>query len=132
MIRIEHKNIKNKGFYYLTERFNTGAGFKKIQAYIGKNVPKDLSAHYDELKRKEKKLVAQYQPKVTNIHGEVIMSALHRVETHRLDWKYFILQKSEKQKKNIFRDFAIRFIFESNSIEGSKLTEDEVLKIVKK
>lgn len=132
MIRIETKKIKNKEFQYLTERFNTGDGFKKIQVYIGKNVPSDLSSHYNELKEKESALVAQYQPKVTGIRSKVIKDALHRLEKYKLDWKYFIAQKTDQQKKTIFRNFAIRFIFESNSIEGSKLTEHEVLKIVRK
>lgn len=132
MIRVEQKKIKNKGFYYLTERFNTGEGFKKIQVYLGKSVPKNISSYYNELKEKERDLVIQYQPKVTNIENDVIKKALHRLETYKLDWKYFITQKTDHQKKAIFRDFAIRFIFESNSIEGSKLTENEVLKILKK
>ena len=132
MIRIEQKKIKNKHFYYLTERFNTGDGFKKIQVYLGKNVPKDLLSYYDELKKKEKTLLSEYQPKVINIDNDVIKHALYRLENYRLDWKYLIAQKTELQKRIIFRDFAIRFTFESNSIEGSKLTEDEVLKIIKK
>jgi Fic family protein len=132
MIRVEQKNIKNKGFYYLTERFNTGEGFKKIQVYIGKNVPNHVSSFYRELKEKEKELVKQYQPKVKGIGNEIIKEALYRVEEYKLDWKYFIAQKTEQQKRIIFRYFAIRFIFESNSIEGSRLTENEVLKIVKK
>lgn len=132
MIRIEQKKIKNKDFYYLTERFNTGDGFKKIQVYLGKNVPKDMSSYYEELKRKERILVSEYQPKVISIDNDVIKQALHRVEKYKLDWKYYIVQKTEQQRRQIFRNFAIRFIFESNSIEGSKLTENEVLKIVKK
>jgi len=132
MIRIEQKKIKNKDFYYLTERFNTGYSFKKIQVYLGKNAPKDMSLYYEELKRKERVFVSEYQPKVTDIDNDVIKQALHRVEKYKLDWKYFIAQKTEQQRKQIFRDFAIRFIFESNSIEGSKLTEEEVLRIVKK
>ena len=132
MIRVEQKKIKNKDFYYLTERFNTGDGFKKIQVYLGKNVPKDMSSYYEELKRKERILVSEYQPKVISIDNDVIKQALHRVEKYKLDWKYYIVQKTEQQRRQIFRNFAIRFIFESNSIEGSKLTENEVLKIVKK
>jgi len=132
MMRIEQKKVKNKDFYYLSERFNTGDVFKKIQVYLGKNVPKDLSYHYNELKEKEQALVVQYQPKVKDIENKLTRDTLCRLEVYKLDWKYFVAQKTERQRKQIFRDFAIRFIFESNSIEGSRLTEDEVLKIVKK
>ena len=132
MIRIEQKKIKNKGFYYLTERFNTGKGFKKIQVYLGKNVPKTISPFYEALKKKEAMLLVEHQPKLTNINDEVIENALRRLERYKLDWKYFISQKTEQQKRILLRSFAIRFIFESNSIEGSKLTEDEVMKIITK
>ncbi len=43
MIKIERKTVKNKLFFYLTEQINIGLSFKKIQVYIGKNIPNDLN-----------------------------------------------------------------------------------------
>jgi hypothetical protein len=39
---------------------------------------------------------------------------------------------SKNKKEEFWRDFAIKFIFESNAIEGSKLSQKEVEAIVKK
>lgn len=130
MITIETKNIKNKPFNYLTERFNTGNGFEKIQVYLGKNVPNNLSDKYEELKKKELALVLNYNPKIKGIKNKVIKESLIRLEKYALDWKYFINQKTDVDKRIIFRLFAIQFIFESNSIEGSRLSQDEVKNII--
>jgi len=42
MIKIEKKIIKYKPFFYLSNQINIGGHFKKIQVYIGKNIPNDL------------------------------------------------------------------------------------------
>ena len=39
---------------------------------------------------------------------------------------------SERKKEQFVRNFAIKFIFESNAIEGSKLSQSEVEKIIRK
>ena len=132
MISIEKKKLKNSHFYYLTERVNTGDGFKKIQVYLGKTAPNDLSHYYNALMSKELSLVQYYQPRTKTIQNTLEREALERLENYALIWKYFIAQRSKKEKEIIFRDFAIRFIFESNSIEGSKLSHDEVVRIVRK
>jgi hypothetical protein len=49
MVKIEKKFIKDKPFFYLTEQINIGVSFKKIQVYLGKNIPKNLGKFYDEL-----------------------------------------------------------------------------------
>ena len=130
MIRIEQKNIKNKGFYYLSERFNTGNGFKKIQVYIGKNVPKKMPQLFNELKQKETVLLREHFKPLSD-QEDYINKLLLKFEITSLDWKYFLAQSSKKNIEKIFFDFAISFIFESNSIEGSRLTRDEVHSIIK-
>ena len=132
MIKIERKKLKNNHFYFLTERFNTGKGFKKIQVYLGKNVPTNLSPHYEALYRKELALLNEYHPKTKSVQNTLEREALERLEKYALQWKYFIIQRTEREKEQIFRDFAIQFIFESNSIEGSKLSQEEVSRIIRK
>ena len=41
MITFERKRIDNKPFYYLTEQIRIGSKYKKIQVFVGKNIPKD-------------------------------------------------------------------------------------------
>ena len=53
MIKIEQKNIGNKPFYYISEQINIGGKFKKIQVYVGKIIPNNLSQYYSKLEAKE-------------------------------------------------------------------------------
>ena len=132
MIRIERKIIKNKPFFYLTEQINIGLYFKKIQVYIGKNIPNDLSAYYKKLQDKEIELIINNIEEIYALDAQISLEEYKKVETLRIKWKYFFINLSEYRKKLFWRDFAIQFIFESNAIEGSKLSQKEVEKIIKK
>lgn len=132
MIRIEQKKIHNKPFYYLTEQINLGKKFKKIQVFIGKNIPTDTKIYYVALKNKEKLLLLK-QIENGQFHSKYLDTRMVRtILLSRIDWKYAVAQKSESQYERSVRDFAIRFIFESNAIEGSRLSQSEVSKIVRK
>lgn len=131
MIKIEKKSIKNKGFYYLTEQVNTGVGFKKIQVYLGKNIPNDLTLFAFDLKEKEVKLIFDNLKKIYKIKNYLDFVLYKKIERTRIDFKYGFYLLSESKKDIFWRDFAIKFIFESNSIEGSRLSEDEIENIVK-
>ncbi|MCK5026886.1 MAG: hypothetical protein KAS07_00555, partial [Candidatus Pacebacteria bacterium] len=71
MIKIERKIVKNKPFFYLTEQINVGSSFKKIQVYIGKNIPKDLSGYYKKLQNKEIELVSANIEKIYILDPQV-------------------------------------------------------------
>lgn len=127
MIKFERKKIGNKPFYYLTEQVKFGNRFKKIQVYIGKNIPKNVLPYFWELSEKEKERTREYLHTVQTNKKEYLV-----LEYSRIDWKYYNASRTEHQRIQMMRDFAIKFIFESNAIEGSKLSEDEVSAIVKK
>jgi len=130
MIQIEQKNVKDKPFFYLTEQVKLKNKYKKIQLYIGKNIPNNLSVYFAKLKEKERELIAEYlnnfdlPKKITTIEFE-------KLESARLDFKYRFAQLSDFQKEVFWRDFAIKFIFESNAIEGSHLSQKEVEAIIR-
>ena len=132
MIRIERKIIKNKPFFYLTEQINIGLYFKKIQVYIGKNIPNNLNAYYKKLQDKEIELVNNNIEEIYALDVQISLEEYKKVETLRIKWKYFFINLSNYRKELFWRDFAIQFIFESNAIEGSKLSQKEVEKIIKK
>jgi len=120
MIKIERKKIKNKPFYYLSKRIKVDGNFKKIRVYVGKGVPNDLGLFYSKLEKKEISLIDQD------------ISRTHKtIEEYRIRFEYHFSQLSNKKMEIFWRDFAIKFIFESNSIEGSRLSESEVENIVK-
>ena len=132
MIKIEKKIVKNKPFFYLTEQINIGLSFKKIQVYIGKNIPNNLNAYYKKLQNKEVELVNNNLEKIYALNDKMPLEEYKKVEALRVKWKYFFMSLSYYRKELFWRDFAIQFIFESNAIEGSKLSQEEVEKIIKK
>jgi len=130
MIQIERKKINNKPYFYLTEQIWIGEKYKKIQVFIGKNIPKQMSAFYDALQSKELKLLdARIKEGVFPVeHLEPFW--LKKIEKSKAQWKYHEAQLSDLQKRLALRKFSVRFIYESNAIEGSKLAESEVASIV--
>jgi len=131
MIKIEKKIINNKGFYYLSEQVNTGRKFKKIQVYLGKNIPKDLSPFLEKLKNKEVVLINDSIERLYKIQKKINIIIYKEIEKTKIQFKYFFRNFSGSKNESFWRDFAIRFIFESNSIEGSRLSEKEIENIMK-
>ena len=129
MIRFEQKRSRNTRYFYLTERVLLNGNYKKIQVFIGKNVPTNTRGFYTALKEKELYLLPQQNP-YTNT--SLLPVHYKKVELARIDWKYFTAQLSETRYEKLMNNFAISFIYESNAIEGSRLSQAEVAAIVKK
>jgi len=130
MIRIEQKKSNNKPYFYLSERILINKKHKKIQVFLGKTVPKKIVDFYDALQVKELKLLD-----VRITEGEFLLEHLElfwlkKIEKSKVQWKYFNAQLGALQQKLLLRTFSVRFIYESNAIEGSKLAETEVAAIV--
>ncbi len=53
------------------------------------------------------------------------------LEVFRVSWKYFLLARSAAEQDRLWRRFAIQFIYESNAIEGSRLSQREVESIAR-
>lgn len=132
MVKIEKKFIKYKPFFYLTEQINIGGSFKKIQVYIGKNIPKNSGSYYGELRQKEIKLVNDNIEKIYALDLRMPIDEYKKIEALRARFKYAFFNLFENKKEEFWRKFAIMFIFESNAIEGSRLSLKEVEAIVKK
>jgi fido (protein-threonine AMPylation protein) len=129
MIQIEQKKSRNTTYYYLVERVLVQGTYKKIQVFLGKNVPTDLDSFYSILQTKEAALL----PK-KNLYPESTLQPhdYRKIEEKRLQWKYITAQMTKVAYERMLNHFAISFIYESNAIEGSRLSEDEVASIVRK
>lgn len=130
MPKIEQKFIHGKPFFYLSEQIRLKDCYKKIQVYLGKNIPKDLKPFYNLLMTKEINLFILNIPHLFPFHSIFSFEELKKIETLRIRWKYFLIQLSLSQSEQFWRRFAIQFIFESNAIEGSRLSQKEVASIV--
>ena len=116
-------------YYYLTERVFVNGNFKKIQVFIGKNVPTDTRRFFAALHKKEQSLLPKNNPYLDSF---LLSSHYHKIEQSRLNWKYFTAQQSATKLLKLMDQFAITFIYESNAIEGSRLSQQEVEAIIRK
>ena len=103
--------------------------YKKIQVFVGKSVPNDTTQFYTTLKEKEIALIPKINKYLTS---ELLPAHYKHIEQTQLDWKYYIAQLSGVKYQKIINQFAISFIYESNAIEGSRLSQKEVAAIVLK
>lgn len=129
MIRFEQKKSRNTTYYYLTERVWIGCKYKKIQVFVGKSVPNDTTQFYTALKEKEIALIPKVNKDPTS---ELLPAHYQHIALAQLNWKYFIAQLSTVKYQKTINHFAISFIYESNAIEGSRLSQKEVAAIVLK
>jgi len=132
MIKFERKKINNKPYYYLTDQVKIGKKTKKIQVFVGKKIPNDTGAYFTSLQQKEldetKAVLKKSEISTKYLKNYSIL----KIESGRINWKYYKAQITQAAYSRLLRNFAIQFIFESNAIEGSRLDKSEVEAIVKK
>jgi Fic family protein len=132
MLKIYKKFVKNKPYYYLSEYLRINGKNKKIQVYLGKNIPKDLSSFYNKLYIKEGALIKE------NLGGMFVFDAIfnqeqiYKIESLKLDFEHRLFELSAKKQEQLWTRYAVQFIFESNAIEGSKLSQSEVSSVVQR
>ncbi len=132
MPKIYKKFIQGKPYFYLNEQLRINKKTEKIQVYLGKIIPKNLSQYYLDLSKKEKRLIKENLSKMFYVSEIFSVEQLEKIENLRIDFKYKILELSNFEKTRLWTRYAVQFIFESNAIEGSKLSPKEVNSIIKK
>lgn len=132
MPQVIRKNIKGKPFFYLTQRVRIGRKYKKIQVYLGKRVPSDLRTYYARLREKELLLAEEIAAGQRLPDTRISLQEYADVERSRIMWNYHLHSHSPSKQEQLWRQFAINFIFESNAIEGSRLSNKEVEAIVRR
>ncbi len=132
MPKIYKKFIKNKPYYYLTEQIRLNGKNKKIQVYLGKSIPNNLNGYYTALAKKERTLIAENLGKLFVFEKIFDKKQVDKIENLRIDLKYKLISLSDFKKEQMWIRYAVQFIFESNAIEGSKLSQNEVNSIVQK
>ncbi|MFH0892329.1 MAG: Fic family protein [Candidatus Falkowbacteria bacterium] len=131
MPKIYKKFIQNKPYFYLSEHVRINGKNKKIQVYLGKNIPKDLAPSFAGLARKEKGLSRKHIGDMFILDKIFDKENISRIEDLRIEMKYRMLGLSEAKKERLWTRYAVQFIFESNAIEGSRLSRDEIDSIIR-
>lgn len=132
MVKIYKKSLQNKPYFFLIEQLRINGKNKKIQVYLGKSIPNNLTGYYEKLLKKEKQLFWEEASKLFVLNKAFDLCQVTKIEDSRIDLKYKILNLSDFKKERFWTRYAVQFIFESNAIEGSKLSQTEVNSIVQK
>lgn len=131
MPQVIRKYIKGKPFSYLTRRVRVGKKYRKIQVYIGKRVPSNLRPYYARLREKELLLAEEIAARLHLPDARITLREYADLERSRIMLEYHLHALSQSKQEQWWRRFAINFIFESNAIEGSRLSSSEVEAIIR-
>ena len=105
--------IKRKNYFYLQHSYRKGKRIITKEKYLGKTIPKGLEEIKEGMLKEEKK---ELYKKLEKIKSEF-----------QREWARFPDSVKEKELEEI----AIAFTYNTNAIEGSTITLEEVREIVK-
>jgi len=122
MVSIEKIKRKAVVYYYITKNFRIGKNmWKKIRRYVGKNEPtkNDIYKIAKEIEEEAiKKGLAKKQMKYeyfTDEEAEVMEDIRHQ-------YNRFLSKLPQESLNKYIDDFLIRFTYNSNAIEGNRLS----------
>ena len=113
MVAIRKKTIGKQIYYYLEHSFREKGRVEKKEKYLGKSLPKNI----EELK----------QHFISEIYREKWFGLFDRIKE---EYKARKLPPSAQEKE--LENFAIRFTYDTNRIEGSTLTFRETSMLLEK
>ncbi|MDP2750628.1 MAG: Fic family protein [Nanoarchaeota archaeon] len=118
----------NKQYYHLTKNVRLGINkWKKIRVYIGEKKPlkKELEKHARKVEESAKALIKHANYLYISDHDA---ETLQDIKEGYKDW----LKKTPKSlKEKLNEDFMIRFTYNTNAIEGNRLTLRQTALILK-
>jgi Fic family protein len=105
MVSITKKQIGNEVYYYLGYTYRSNGKVNKVEKYLGKEIPKDIE------KLKKEFIFEIYKEKWFKIFDNI-------KKNYRKDQN--LMPSSAKEKE--LSSFMIKFTYDTQKIEGSKLT----------
>ncbi len=115
MVAIRKKLIGSKEYYYLEHSFREGGSVKKRELYLGSEIPKNI----EEIKKKF----------TEDLYKERWHSILEEIKKNYTKENKLIPESlSEKE----IESFMIKFTYDTQKIEGSKLTLRETANLLEK
>lgn len=114
---VELKELKkgNKKYFYLVHSYRDGKDVKKKQLYLGSSIPKDIE--------EQKRMFMQ------DFYSEKFLEDIDQVKK-KFNTEYRSMPKSAKEKSK--KNFAIKFTYNTQRIEGSTLTLKETAALLEK
>ena len=112
---VELKKLKkgNKEYFYLVHSYRDGKSIKKKQIYLGDSIPKDIE-------NKKRKFIKEF-------YTEKFLKNIDKIKKN-FNVEYKSMPKSAKEKSK--ENFAIKFTYNTQRIEGSTLTLKETANLL--
>jgi len=115
MVRIKKKLSGKQEYYYLEHAYREGSKVKKKELYLGKAIPKDI----EEIKKNF----------LSGIYKEKFYKTLDIIKK---GYSADLRQIPESVREKEILAFAIKFTYDTQRIEGSKLTLRETADLLGK
>ncbi len=116
MVYLKQKFVKNNPYYYLVHSVRTPSGHKKLEKYIGREKPEDKAL--DVLKAS---FLAELASKSWMCLTKDQFEAIEKVRKKAHD-------DLDEEK---LLDFCVNFTYNTNAIEGSPLTREDTVQLLK-
>jgi cell filamentation protein, protein adenylyltransferase len=113
MVELKEMKKGNKRYFYLVHSYREGKSVKKKQLYLGDSVPKDLD--------KKRRIFTE------EFYKEKFLGNITKIK-EKFNTEYKVLPKSAKEKSK--KNFAIKFTYNTQRIEGSTLTLKETANLL--
>lgn len=114
-MRIKKKLVKGKTYYYLEHSIREGKKVQKKEKYLGSKIPSDIEKIKKEF--------------VKELHGEKWYADIDKIKKN-FSKEHRTLPKSIKEKE--LQNFATRFTYDTQRIEGSTLTRRETADLLER
>jgi len=115
MVTISKKAVDGKSYYYLEHSYREKGKVIKKEKYLGKNIPKDI----DKIK----------QVFLEEIYKKKWFKTIDTIKKkYREEFRKTPITAREKERKS----FAVRFTYDTQRIEGSKLTLRETANLLER
>ncbi|MBN1385549.1 Fic family protein [Candidatus Woesearchaeota archaeon] len=129
MTYIETIRRGNKKYYYITKNIRADINrWKKIRIYVGDKKPTkaEIKKHAEEIeKRAEKEGLTKSEYVYLSIRDAETLQDLKE------SYKEWVKKTPESIRKKFYDDFVIRFTYNTNAIEGNRLTLRQTALILK-
>lgn len=131
MVYIEKKKVKDTFYYYHVRTIRIHGVFKKFRRYIGKDLSKayvkeEFIKSLNQFSKKELELLQNDGNFKDLTYSSNVINDIFKNNIKISNLKEFY----PNLKNQINKEFPILFIYNSNSIEGSRLPYEDVEKIV--
>jgi Fic family protein len=129
MTYVETIKRGNKEYYYLTKNIRVGTNkWKKVRVYVGDKKPTkaEIKKHAQDIEKRAKKegLTKADYSYLSNEDAETLQDL-------KEGYKDWLKKTPESLKKKFYDDFVIRFTYNTNAIEGNRLTLRQTALILK-